>query len=569
MSHSARLSVLHRAEHVAFGILEEHQRPDADDDRPRHHRLAAIGEDGLLDVVEKDPVSNELTPERWQQVKAALVVALELPPGSRDAYWMRSAQATNCFAMRSIALLMAEAMAGPQFLARPLLLPDLNERAQPELDPWIGRRLGTYEVVEQIGVGGMGEVYRAFRADDQYRKPGRHQTGSRWPGLGVSSSAGSRTERQILASLDHSKHRDDPARRRTPPKTGLPYFVMELIEGRADRSSIATITRNLHVTERLKLFLQVCSAVQYAHQRSDIHRDIKPSNILVTAEGVPKLLDFGIAKIVDPDACRKKRGAHGDHGGWLTPDYASPEQIKGEAITTASDVFSLGLVLYQLLTRHQAYRLEGRTPHEMARAVIETEPRKPSAAVRRVGPDLVSWRGDSPEKLQRRLAGDLDNIVMKAIRKDPRERYDSVDHLSEDLRRHLEGRPVTARKSTIGYRCRKFVSRHIAGVIAAALVLLSLISGIVVTLREARIARMNEIRAEKRFNDVRKLASSLIFEIHDSIKDLAGATPTRKLLVERALEYPGWPGAGSRRRSILAAGACQSVRKTGRRSRKR
>jgi serine/threonine protein kinase len=257
---------------------------------------------------------------------------------------------------------------------------------------------------------------------------------------------------------------------------------------------------------------------------------------LINAEGVPKLLDFGIAKILDPDV-RPENATLTAAGRWLmTPEYASPEQLRGEAITTATDVYALGLVLYQLFARRQAYRLESHMPHEMARAVIESEPEKPSAAIRRVGPELVGrWRGDSPEKWQRRLAGDLDNIVMKAIRKEPRERYSSVDQLSEDLWRHLEGLPVTARKSTVGYRCRKFVSRHKAGVTAAALVLLSLVSGIAVTLREARIARANENRAEK--PDVRKLANSLIFEIHDSIKDLAGGTPTRKLLVERALEY--------------------------------
>jgi serine/threonine protein kinase/tetratricopeptide (TPR) repeat protein len=464
-------------------------------------------------------------------VKAALVVALELTPAGRAEYLAGVCAGDQPLRDELERLLMADEIAGPLFLARPAMLPDMNERAQQEPDLWIGRRVGAYEIVEQIGVGGMGEVYRAVRADDQYRS----QVAIKLVRAGQGSSFvvnRFRAERQILANLDHpniAKILDGGT-----TADGLPYFVMELIDG-------LTITEycdehELDVDARVQLLRTVCSAVQYAHQHLTIHRDIKPSNILISAEGVPKLLDFGIAKILDPNDL-PENAAVTVAGGWLTPEYASPEQLRGEAITTATDVYALGLVLYQLLARRQAYRFESRTPHEMARAVVESEPEKPSAAVRRVGPELVSWRGDSPEKLRRRLAGDLDNIVMKAIRKEPRERYDSVDHLSEDLRRHLEGLPVTARKSTVGYRCRKFVSRHKAGVIAAALVLLSLISGLVLTLREARIARANEVRAEKRFNDVRKLANSLIFEIHDSVKDLAGATPTRKLLVERALEY--------------------------------
>jgi eukaryotic-like serine/threonine-protein kinase len=214
-------------------------------------------------------------------------------------------------------------------------------------------------------------------------------------------------------------------------------------------------------------------------------------------------------------------------------------------------VYSQGLVLYELLTGHRAYRFGSHKPHEIARAVLQTEPEKPSAAMRRSeevtleGPDKVALtpegvsglRGDTPEKLQARLAGDLDNILLKAIRKEPGERYASVDQFSEDVRRYLEGLPVLARKSTLGYRCRKYVIRHKVGVGAAALVLLSLLTGLVLTVREARIARANAARAERRFNDVRMLAGSLIFEIHDSIRALPGALAARKLILERAQQY--------------------------------
>src|SRR6266446_7992167 len=270
-----------------------------------------------------------------------------------------------------------------------------------------------------------------------------------------------------------------------------------------------------------------------------------------TSDGVPKLLDFGIAKILDPSLLAENAAAT-LAGLWvMTPEYASPEQLRGEAITTATDVYSLGLVLYELLAGHRAYHLASHLPHEIARAVLETDPEKPSTAIRRKDeiaeqgkekapptPGLISGlRADSPEKLHRRIAGDLDNIVLKAIRKEPRERYNSADQLSEDIRRHLEHLPVLARKSTVAYRCRKYVLRHKIGVTAALLVFVSLLSGFALTLREARIARANEIRAEKRFNDVRRLANSLMFEVHDSIRDLPGATAARKLIIQRAQEY--------------------------------
>ncbi len=484
-----------------------------------------------------------MTPERWQQVKGLLAPALELDPSKRTDYLDRACGTDASLREELERLLAAEGKAGPGFLSDPVILEELTLDLPHQEDAWVGRRLGSYQIVEEIGAGGMGEVYRAIRADDEYRK----EVAVKLVRSGQDSNFvlnRFKNERQILAGLDHA----NIARLLDGGTTeeGVPYFVMELIEGqRIDEYCNA---RRLATTERLELFLGVCSAVQYAHQRLIIHRDIKPGNILVTSVGVPKLLDFGIAKILEPGETTNQPAQTISMIRLLTPDYASPEQIKNEPITTASDVYSLGVVLYELVTGRAPYHVATRTPHEMSRAVCEAEPEKPSAAVRHssVPADdrkptpadaLVGVPEGSPEKLSKRLRGDLDNIILMALRKEPQRRYASVEQFAQDIRRHLEHLPVSARKDTATYRTSKFIKRHKAGVAAAAFVTVALLVALAVTLREAHIARDERARAERRFNDVRKLANSLMFEIHDSIKDLPGSTPSRKLLVGRALEY--------------------------------
>jgi serine/threonine protein kinase/tetratricopeptide (TPR) repeat protein len=490
-----------------------------------------------------------MTPERWSQIQQKLEVAMTLEPVRRAAY-LEELGAADPDMRVQLESLLAQQSTDTNFL-KTAAMDSLRQENSGRRDPMIGRRLGPYEVTDLLGVGGMGEVYRAFRADDQYKK----QVAIKLVRAGQDSAlvlSRFKNERQILASLDHP----NIARLLDGGTTqeGVPYLVMELIEGQPIDDYCDA--HKLDITARVQLFMKVCSAVQYAHSRLIVHRDLKPGNILVTTDGQPKLLDFGIAKILDP-------GGFGDGLETtmtvlraLTPGYASPEQVRGQTITTASDVYSLGVVLYELLTGQHPYGMTARSADAIAHAVLEFEPEKPSSVVRRsqvgarpdqaeIAPPAVSaLREGVPDKLSRRLRGDLDNIVLMALRKEPERRYASVEQFAEDIRRHLENMPVIARKGTARYRAAKFFTRHKAGIAATAAVALVLLASLVVTLREARVARQQaevarqqRARAERRFNDVRKLANSLMFDIHDSIRSLPGATPARKLLVSRALEY--------------------------------
>ena len=393
----------------------------------------------------------------------------------------------------------------------------------------------------------MGTVFQAVRADDEYQKC----VAIKLVKSGFASSfaiARFKAERQILASLEHP----NIARLFDGGRTeeGYPYLVMEFVDGVPIDEYCDT--HRLTISQRLQLFRAVCEAVQFAHQNLIIHRDLKPGNILVTQDGVPKLLDFGIAKLLSPDPLSPAPEQTLGFVRMLTPEYASPEQVCGEAINTTTDVYSLGVVLYMLLSGHRPYRLSGTSSQTFADIICHTEPVKPSEIVARtetiggpgedkaqtVTPEFVSAARDTkPDKLRRRLSGDLDKIVLMALRKDPRRRYSSVEQFSDDVRRHHEGLPVRAREDTLAYRGSRLVKRHKLGMVAVTVFVVTLLGGIIMTMRQARIAGAERGRAERRFNDVRTLANSLVFDVHDSIKDLPGATPARKLLVQRALQY--------------------------------
>jgi len=484
-----------------------------------------------------------MLPERWSEVKDKLHEALQLEPVRRAVY-LDEIGVIDADLQRDLESLIAfHERTGTDFLNAPVAQVTSALASLNEPDALLGRRVGSYQIMGQIGVGGMGEVYRAFRADDEYKK----QVAIKLVRAGQNSDFvinRFKNERQILASLDHP----NIARLLDGGTTekGVPYFVMELIEGLPIDEYCDT--HKLPATERLKLFVQVCSAVQYAHQHLFIHRDIKPSNVLVTSEGVPKLLDFGIAKILEGGTEVAQLEPTLTFFRVLTPGYASPEQVRGATITTSSDIYSLGVVLYVLLAGRSPYQLTKPTSEEIARAVCEVEPEKPSAVVRRTiceGKEtaqitpahLAALREGSVEKLSNRLRGDLDDIVLMALRKEPQRRYASVEQFAQDIQRHLDSLPVLARKDIFSYRVSKFVNRHRFGVISASVFAIGLLTALLVTLRSNRIARDERTRAEHRFNDVRKLANSMIFDLPGPIHAIPGSATVEKMLYDNGLKY--------------------------------
>jgi non-specific serine/threonine protein kinase/serine/threonine-protein kinase len=479
---------------------------------------------------------------RWERINAVFDRAVETPAHDRAAYLDEACAGDADLRGEVERLLEAHARASG-FFEVPLdrAFERIAEGASRGLE---GRRVGAWRILKEVGRGGMGTVCLGERADRQFEQ--RVAIKLIHPGLDADWVLRRfQTERRILAGLDHphiGRLYDGGT-----TEDGAPYFVMEFIEGAPmDRFCDE---RRLNVTQRLVLFRQVCSAVAFAHQNLVIHRDLKPSNVIVAGDGTAKLLDFGIATILhDPESGGEARTVTGQP--LMTPEYASPEQIHGLRATTASDIYSLGVMLYELLSGRPPYRFATRSLPEVARVVSEVKPERPSTAVAsprwaeaegaRATPSaeaVSAVREGSVDRLRRRLEGDLDTIVLKAMHADPHQRYATAEQFSEDIRRHLVGLPVVARPDTIVYRTRKFVRRNRVAVGAGVLVALALVGGVATTAWQARRAREAQGRAERRFADLRKLAHAVLFDYHDAIQSLAGSTPVRERLVTDGLEY--------------------------------
>lgn len=460
-----------------------------------------------------------MNPERWRRIDELFRTVADRPPAEREAHLTRVCGDDEELRREVLELLANEP---PEtFLLNPIKHAALAVTDE-QSDEMLGRRIGAYRLTQLIGRGGMGAVYQAVRDDQQFEQSVALKIIKRGMDSDFVRERFLR-ERQILASLDHPHI----ARLFDGGTTadGLPFFVMELVDGEPITDYCER--RELPLNARLKLFRDVCSAVQHAHQKLAVHRDLKPSNILVTADGTPKLLDFGIAKLLSPDPgeaiTRTETAVR-----LMTPDYASPEQVRGGAITTATDVYSLGVVLYELLTGRRPYQFETYAPMEIERAICETEAPRPSETARQ--------RTDSFTKLARHLAGDLDNIVLMALRKEPERRYQSVEQFSDDLRRYLTGLPVQARADTFTYRAGKFVRRHKAGVAFAVTVLVLLVGvALTMTVQAARIARERD-RANQAAVAAEAATKSLMamFEFADPGKAKGNAITAKELLDQGA-----------------------------------
>ena len=449
-------------------------------------------------------------PDRWALIKNLFAEAAELPSFARAA-WLAEACGNDEALRAEVAKLLAADAQAEAFLENA----PINIFAREQFSE--GESVGAYRIIRELGRGGMGTVYLAERAAAGFEQRVALKVIKR----GMDSDEVLRrfiAERQILAQLNHP----NIARLLDGGQTadGRPFYVMEYVEGVALDDFAKT--HALPVAERLRLFQQVCAAVQYAHQQLVIHRDLKPSNILVTADGTAKLLDFGIAKVLSIDDTATVTQAV-----MLTPAYASPEQLRGARLTTASDVYALGVILYELLTGVSPYQTNLAKPestHELTKEICETEPMRPSVRAARTGQEKT-------------IDAELDYLVMMALRKEATRRYATVEQFSEDIRRYLQGLPVNARPDTFSYRARKFVRRNRALTAATLAVALSLTGGLALTWQQARIAKRERALAERRFDDVRQLANKFVFQYHDEVAKLPGSTALREMMVNDAKDY--------------------------------
>jgi len=436
---------------------------------------------------------------RWERLEELFTAAADLPQASQAAF-IEQETASDPELKRELQHLLAHDTG-----AKSRIEQAIHFAARPH--DWTNQRVGPYRIVREIGRGGMAVVFEAVR-EDEYRKTVALKV-SPWWCVADALRGQFRREMQILSGLEHPN-----IARLLEGGThgGIPYFAMEFVEG----SRITGYAQELKLRDKIELFRQVCAAVQYAHQNLVVHRDLKPSNILVNGEGVPKLLDFGIAKLLNP----LEEDAGATRAALWTPDYASPEQVRARPVTTSTDVYSLGLILFEMLTGTPAQKADTSTPLALDHSICEAE--GPLAS------QCASAGGN--RALARQLEGDLDTILATATRKEPDRRYGSVAALSEDLRRYLEGLPIEARPQTPAYRAGKWLRRHMLGSAAALLIVAAVVGGALATFYQAR-------RAERRFQQVRSLANSVLFGVQDRLQNLAGSTEAREWAVRTALEY--------------------------------
>jgi serine/threonine protein kinase/tetratricopeptide (TPR) repeat protein len=482
-----------------------------------------------------------MDPATWKSVKEAFGRWMDLPPERRADFLGSLDEEIRAEVERLAANF--EPAAG--FIEEPAVLNiDGGAEVVDETDPHIGEQIDNYRIASRIGIGGMGAVYLAEHLADGVT----HRVALKLVKRGMDTSVLLKRflrERQILAALEHpniARFLDGGS-----TQAGVPYFVMEFVEG-------LSITRycdanGLGIERRIELFRKVCSAVSFAHANLTVHRDLKPSNILIDGHGEPKLLDFGIAKLLHPDWSAESREGTATGFQALTPEYASPEQLRGETITTSTDVYSLGVVLYELLTGRRPFGVGSLLPMDAALKVSSTDPPKPSAVAatgsRPAATDSNKWRTAAASistagraaSVSRTLRGDLDNIILKALEKEPSRRYASVVEFSEDLSRYLDGLPVKASAPTLRYRLRKFLGRNTVASAAVAASIVVLLGATAVTAWQARQAAVARTAAQERFGQVRRLANLVIFDYHDAISKLSGSTAVRAKMLSDALVY--------------------------------
>ncbi len=498
--------------------------------------------------------------ERFQRIEELFHRAADLDPGQRAELYRDECADDPEIGRRVEALLAAGGDAEEE-------IGGAVRSAMGALDGTLAagvpERIGPWRVIREIGRGGFSTVYLAERDDDQFRMKAAIKLVRHAGADDVTRRL--RRERQILANLDHPNIARILDGGSFVPSTsvqgsGVPYVVMEYIEGQP----IDAFCQRLELSERLELFRRVCDAVQYAHGNLVLHRDIKPSNILVTEGGVPKLLDFGIAKVLTPDPATAEAEtvdlADPDLASTLTrpgvrvltPEYASPEQVEGRPLTTATDVYSLGVLLYLLVTGERPYRFDqpspGRGAHgvtwgEIERVVREVEPEPPSA---HRGTERGGWR---------RAQDDLDTVVLQALRKQPDRRYASVEQFSDDVRCYLAGHPVSARKDTVGYRMKRFVARHRTPVAATVLIFLTLVAAVILTAWQARVARDQRALAERQKTRAERVAGFLenLFEDASPYRSLESNLTARQILERGARRLQAEMAADPELQSTLAA----------------